>query len=275
MKALGGKQIFVVAGAVILFFLLFFLPRKKHEEGGAPASSSGIATVVEHDKSELEAGALQQVNALEAALVKADAEQKTRLADSLGRLCDSLGRPALAAWYFEQAAEARSTEKTWLNAAFRYFDGFRTAHDSAQRSILVGKAIAAYGKVLELNPKNLNAKTDLGVCYTETSQPMKGIALLREVIQENPEHENAQMNLGLLSMKSGQYDKAVERFEKVMQINPERAEAYLYLGESYLRTERREQGISMLERYKSVAKDKGAIEQVDRYIEQIKNNQAN
>jgi lipopolysaccharide biosynthesis regulator YciM len=95
------------------------------------------------------------------------------------------------------------------------------------------------------------------------------------VIQENPEHENAQMNLGLLSMKSGQYDKAVERFEKVMQINPERAEAYLYLGESYLRTERREQGISMLERYKSVAKDKGAIEQVDRYIEQIKNNQAN
>ena len=67
---------------------------------------------------------------------------------------------------------------------------------------MVESAIASYKKVLEINPKNLDAQTDLGVCYAEgTGNPMQGILMLREVVKENPEHESAQFNLGILSVK--------------------------------------------------------------------------
>ncbi|MBK7682250.1 MAG: tetratricopeptide repeat protein [Bacteroidetes bacterium] len=98
------------------------------------------------------------------------------------------------------------------------------ANDSMIQSLLVGKAITNYQKVLELNPNNLNAKTDLGACYADgTSEPMKGIMLLRDVVAADPNHEMAQYNLGMLSVKSGQLDKAIERFQKVPEINPQEA----------------------------------------------------
>ena len=109
------------------------------------------------------------------------------------------------------------------------------ANDSSIQSLLVGKAITNYKKVLEINPNNLNAKTDLGACYADgTSDPMKGIMLLRDVVAADPNHEMAQYNLGMLSVKSGQLDKAIERFQKVLEINPERSEMNFYLGQVHL-----------------------------------------
>ena len=76
--------------------------------------------------------------------------------------------------------------------------------DSLKRVFFVNKAIDCYKKVIEINPKNYDAKTDLGVCYAEgTSNPMQGILMLREVVQEAPKHVMAQYNLGVLSVKSG------------------------------------------------------------------------
>src|SRR6185436_8259126 len=118
--------------------------------------------------------------------------------------------------------------------SFRYFDAYKMAVDSVMKTNMVGKAIKNYTKVLELNPKNLNAKTDLAVLYAEaTSEPMKGIMMLREVVSENPNHENAQLNLGFLSVRSNQFEKAIERFDKVLEINPSRIEMHIYKGQLY------------------------------------------
>ena len=82
-------------------------------------------------------------------------------------------------------------------------------------SPMMGSRRSSHGKVLAINPDNLDAKTDLGICYAEgTTTPMQGIMLLREVVEKNP-GANAQFNLGILSVRSGQYDKALERFSKV------------------------------------------------------------
>ena len=138
---------------------------------------------------------------------------------------------------------------------------------------MVEKAIGAYKKVLEINPTNLDAKTDLGICYVEgSSTPMQGIMMLRDVVKENPEHENAQFNLGVLSIKSGQFEKAIERFEKVLTINPKRNEAQILLGESYMKTGNKEKALENLEKAKKQATDPQLIQEVSNLISQVNNN---
>ena len=130
----------------------------------------------------------------------------------------------------------------------------------------------AYNKVLEINPKNLNAKTDLGILYAEASpEPMKGITLLREVVAEDPLHENAQMNLGFLSMKSGQYDKAIERFNQVLKINSSRIDMHVYIGEAYLQKGDSENAIRNYEIFKNLSNDQEMNQQIDNYIKEIRN----
>lgn len=155
--------------------------------------------------------------------------------DSLAAFWDALQQPGMAAYYFEKKAEANKTERNHIDAAFRYFDAFKTAQDTTLRQYFVEKAMSNYEAVLTINPKNLNAKTDLGLCYAEGSnEPMKGIMLLREVVTENPKHENAQLNLGFLSLKSNQIAKAIERFQTVLEINPARTDVYIYITQAYL-----------------------------------------
>src|SRR4051812_5466831 len=120
--------------------------------------------------------------------------------------------PQISAHYYENSAELNPTEKSWINAAFRYYDASHLASDSVVRKQFTDKAVMAYQNVLKINPDNLDAKTDLALCYAEGPAPMQGIMLLREVVAKNPNHEMAQYNLGILSVKSGQYDKAVIRF---------------------------------------------------------------
>jgi cytochrome c-type biogenesis protein CcmH/NrfG len=137
-------------------------------------------------------------------------------------------------------------------------------------------AIRNYEKVLELNPDNLQAQTAIGVASVEGSSqlgvmPMKGIGILKEVLNKDPENVDAMTNLGYFAIQSGQFEKAVERFEKVLSIDPQNAEAYIYLTDAYLSQEKIEKGVETLEKYKSLVDDPLVKKQVDDYIKEIKN----
>ena len=88
----------------------------------------------------------------------------------------------------------------------------------------------------------------------------------------DPENVNALTNLGYFAIQSGQYDKAIERFEKVLQIDSLNAEAYLYLTDVYLSQDEVEKGIETLEEYKKMVNDPLVKKQVDDYIKEIKTN---
>jgi tetratricopeptide (TPR) repeat protein len=199
--------------------------------------------------------------------------ENTLLLDSLSNLWGKEGQMALAARYCELKAEKNSDEQSWLNAAYRYFDAFKMESDSALRAQWVSKTIACYQKVLSINPQNLNAKTDLGLCYAEgSSEPMKGIMLLREVVKEDSMHENAQYNLGVLSVRSGQYDKAIERFEKVVNINPSRTEMYFLIGRTFMEMGNKESARINFEKFKSASKDEAMINETNNILQQLNNN---
>ena len=157
-----------------------------------------------------------------------------------------------------------------------FFKAFRLSKNQSKE--MISKAIASYEKVIALNANNLEAQTAIGVAFVEGSallgeMPMKGIGILKDVLNKDPENIDALTNLGYFAIQSGQYEKAIERFETVLTIDPENAEAYIYLTDIYLSQKNIEKGIETLEKYKALVKDPLVEQQVDDYIKEIRNKQ--
>ncbi len=268
----------LVGTAIVLVGAIYFLPKlnpskdsdlSESTKGKVVSKEFSEEDYIKRSRSKLSWDQGAAVDSLEKLIGSSTAD--TSAYDSLAAIWDGAGVPGMSARCYRLKALKVGGEKSWINSAYRFFDAFKTAADSSESAWFVSKAIESYDKVLEINPSNLNAKTDLGILYAEaTDQPMKGITLLREVVTENPLHENAQMNLGFLSMKSGQYDKAIERFNKVLQINRSRIDAHLYMGESYLQKGNPDSAIINLEIFKNLTNDQELIKQIDQYIAEIK-----
>lgn len=269
-------QLVLVAGAIALTGVLYLLPRKTSEEKAAIQTQTQASTytfegLLADAKSQVKRQELDPINQLEEKLQQAP--QDTAVLGELGRSWDRLGFPAISSGYFRRIAEAAPGENTWINAAYRYFDAFKLSGDSTLQSMMVQQAIESYGKVLAINPDNLDAKTDLGICYAEgTTTPMQGIMLLREVVEKNPGHANAQFNLGILSVRSGQYDKALERFSKVLEIDPKRTLARFMIGRVYAQQGQKEKALTALEQVKKESSDPQLLKEADQLINQIQNN---
>jgi tetratricopeptide (TPR) repeat protein len=276
MRSHSRNQLLLITGTLLLTTIIYFAPREGSNSANASIETNkpmgfNFDDMVNKAKQSLSTEEVSSIQNLETIADKKPS-RSVETDDSIAKIFDKENMPAIAAYYFEKVAVIEPTEKHWLNAAYRYFDGFKSATDSFAMKALVDKAILCYNKVLELNPKNLDAKTDLGVCYAEgTNNPMQGIGLLREVVAANPKHEMAQLNLGFLAVKSGQFDKAIARFDTVLKINPKNIEVYSYLGDVFLKKGDKEKAITNFEKYKSYLTDTIRISQVDSYIKEIKN----
>jgi tetratricopeptide (TPR) repeat protein len=276
--AISRTQLSYLAGAVLLTVALYLsignssdtsVATQQSSENLSAGSFEGRLTM---SKARLKRQETDRVNGLEKKIEQSSGD--TALLAQLGRTWDELGDPSISSHYFEEIATTTPGEREWLNAAYRYFDAFKMSDDSVSRSVMVQKAIDCYQKVIESNPQNLDAKTDLGVCYAEgTANPMQGISLLREVVQAKPDHENAQYNLGILSVKSGQLEKAVERFTTVQKINPENYEAGYLLGRCYMQLGKNAEAIAALEKVKNGSKDPQLVEEANKLVSQISINQ--
>ncbi len=268
----GGKQLLLISGAILLTAIIYFAPKESKNNTSVETKNEvfSIESFTIEAKGQLKRQDVQKINEIEAALEK-DASS-TSLTDSLGKMWDRLNMPQISSHYYEIVAERNQDENAWINVAYRYYDAFRMTGDSTFRKYFVEKAISSYQKVLEKNPENLNAKTDLGLCYAEgTAAPMKGILLLKEVVTKNPEHEMAQFNLGILSVKSGQHDKAIERFQKVLEINPLNNEARFLLGRTYFAMGNNDFALKNLNMIRE-SEDPRLNEEVKNLINQINNN---
>lgn len=277
MQGSRKTQVVLVAGALALTAALYFAPKAGTTAKPAAAKEEAVKQEFNFDqllafqKKNLTASELEKTESWVAQLKEPASRVNLSIYDSLAKVWDDKKMFSLSANYFEQKAGKDNTEKSYLNAAYRYFDAYKNSPDSLIKQAMVDKAIKNYSKVIELNGENLDAKTDLGILYAEaTAEPMKGIMLLREVITKNPEHENAQLNLGFLSVKSKQYDKALERFDKVLQINPKKADVYIYKAQTYLQMNDKQKAIESFEKYMKESTDKQMIGEVNEYLNELK-----
>jgi len=83
------------------------------------------------------------------------------------------------------------------------------------------EAVQYYKKALAIAPKDVNARTDMGICLYEMGMADDAIAQFRTSLSYDPEHWQTWLNLGIVSL-SGKNDvkTASEAFAKVEAINP-------------------------------------------------------
>ncbi|MDQ3072116.1 MAG: hypothetical protein M3Q97_02450 [Bacteroidota bacterium] len=222
-------------------------------------------------KAKLEPGQKKYLDSLDAVtkVVETNAAAKAELAGAY----DSLGIPAMAAFYYGQLAQADANNPDyWAKTGDAYFDAQQQVTDSPTFYFFLDKSMEAYDKVLALMPGNLDVKANQGWNLHVASQgnpegTMKGVGKLREVLQVNPEHRRALLYMGLLSLQSNQVGKAIERFEKLTALpannDPEYPFYFWYLAEAQMKNKDPEKARQALLTFKSLVKDPRLKEQAD------------
>ena len=86
-------------------------------------------------------------------------------------------------------------------------------------------AIEWYRKGLELDPKNVNARTDLGTAYFYTGRPKEALAEYRKSLEIDPNHEPTLMNSIVVNLQ-GVHDVAAAQaaWDRLHQLNPNHPE---------------------------------------------------
>ncbi|WP_246150757.1 tetratricopeptide repeat protein [Adhaeribacter aerolatus] len=196
---------------------------------------------------------------------------RAKLAEEIAVQYTAIAKFDSAGYYYEQVAAIRPGEKTYQKAADQYFEAFSFAATEERTKELSGKARELYNKVLQNNPANLDAKTNLAMTYIAAGeQPMQGIQLLREVITTNPNNEKALFNLGILSIQSGQYDKAVERFKHLVEVNPKHIQGNFYLAVSLAEIGKKEEARQVFTKAKTLDNNPEFQASIDTELEKLK-----
>jgi predicted AAA+ superfamily ATPase/lipoprotein NlpI len=100
------------------------------------------------------------------------------------------------------------------------------------------KAIKAYEKIIELNPRSVtistNAYNEMGFVYTEKGDYDKAIEAHEKIITKvNPRSASAYNNIGLVYIEKGDYDKAIEYCLKSLELNSRSASMHHNTGIAY------------------------------------------
>ena len=234
-----------------------------HDHSAAPTAAAPHTTATPAQRQEL-TRLLGQFKAAP------DAAARAAVATTLARRYNGVERFDSAGYYLEQVALVRPTAQNWQQAADAYFQAFSFAASDERVKLLGGKARELYDKVLKTEPGNLDAKTNLGMAYMASENPVQGVTLLREVLEADPRNEKALYNMGILAVQSNQYDKAVKRFQDLIKVNPKNVNGQFYLGVTLARTGAKEAAKAAFLAAKSLSADPALAASVDEEIAKLK-----
>ena len=212
----------------------------------------------------------KQLDGLKQKLISATGSETKMLYGQIAQVFIAANRYDSAAIYVEKIALAEPSIEHLMQAGDTYYQAFTLSLRPENVALYVEKTRAFYQKVLDKNPRQLQAKTNLAMTYVQSDSPMQAIMMLREVITEEPNYEPALMNLGVLSMQSTQYAKAADRFKQVLRINPNNLNAALGLGYSLVELGEKKQAKVIFEDLKKKVKDPTLVEEVNKALESLK-----
>jgi tetratricopeptide (TPR) repeat protein len=83
------------------------------------------------------------------------------------------------------------------------------------------QAIEWYQRALELDPKNVNARTDLGTTYFYIGRPQDALREYRKSLEINPQHEPTLLNMIVVNLE-GTHDLKAARaaWDQLHKLNP-------------------------------------------------------
>jgi tetratricopeptide (TPR) repeat protein len=214
------------------------------------------APVVSENHSEsLTAEQQKVISSLREVYTKSNGKSKIKSADELILQFVKYNRYDSAAHYAEEVVKIEPSENNLMKAGGLYYEAFTYALQGDKTAKMGEKTREIYQKVLDKNPNNLLAKTNMAMTYTATQTPMQGIMMLRDVIAKEPDYEPALFSLGILSIRSNQFGKAVDRFKQILRNNPSNLKAALNLGYCLAELDRKEEAKPILEQVLANSKD--------------------
>ncbi len=265
-------RIFLIAASALVVWLLFLLPKVVVENDqqmtGASApdpamAGGGHSVVPEVLKQSIKSLKIQY-------LALSENEKSAIFADSLASLYAQAGQFDSAAWYAGQAASFFNSKKSFVKAGNSYYEAYTFAVSTEKQSQMAEKTRHFLGKVIEIEPDNLEAKTKIAMTYLSSGAPMQGILMLREVLEKDPKNELALFNMGMLSIQSGQYDKAAERLEELVAIYPKHLQGQLLLGVAYLNAGKKDKARAQFELVKKMDDDPAVQASAESYLKDLK-----
>jgi tetratricopeptide (TPR) repeat protein len=81
-------------------------------------------------------------------------------------------------------------------------------------------AIQNYKTYLEKNPKDADARVDMGVCYFNLKDYPNAIKEMETALKYVPNHQIAHLNLGVVNLSAGNLEKSKEWLKKAYEIDP-------------------------------------------------------
>ena len=107
-------------------------------------------------------------------------------------------------------------------------------------------AIETYKAALTIDPKRVDALSNLGAAYVHLGQFEEAIAQYRTALAIDSGNATVRMNLALAYYKSARPNEAVEPLKAVVAAAPETKNAYLILADCYLQTGRPQEAVALL-----------------------------
>lgn len=89
-----------------------------------------------------------------------------------------------------------------------------------QRMKKAPEAIADFRAALQLDPKLVDVRAELGALLTESGQPEEAVPLLLQAVKEKPDHFEAQFNLGIAQETLGRWAQAADAYRSASKLKP-------------------------------------------------------
>jgi tetratricopeptide (TPR) repeat protein len=89
-----------------------------------------------------------------------------------------------------------------------------------QDSRLFEKAIPNYKKYLEKNPKDADARVDMGICFYNLGDNTTAISEMETALKYQPKHQIAHLNLGIVNLTAKNIEASKEWFRKTADLDP-------------------------------------------------------
>lgn len=221
MKRQIGILVGISAVLVIALFLVTSVSKELNAPAPDPLASQPAASppVNPHDDVPLPAAVAEQVEQLETEIEAASGPERLAKQRELVNLYIGVGRYARAAQMQEAIAAEATTAEAWRRTGDLYYDWMDSLQDqSPDKRAAADRAVQAYQRALELDPGNLDVRTDMATAYLNSSSPMLGVQEIKAVLEEDPNHLQARFNYGIMLSMINRPEQAIEQFEAVQQI---------------------------------------------------------
>ncbi len=81
------------------------------------------------------------------------------------------------------------------------------------------RAIEAYSKALEVDPKNADVRTDMGIMYRRKGNFDRAIAEFKKAAEDDPQHVNSRYNIGIVLLHDqGDLKGAIKAWEDFLKV---------------------------------------------------------